>query len=114
MAIADYTVSEPIVIPPGKFEAPNDSEIVYKKLSVDGEIFQTPLIKQLFDGNCAEYASVNLALLATSFDFDIGEEFIIFLEQQPNLRTAINSLETGYVLHILNYIQSLKEIGDNA
>lgn len=99
--------NEPLLVPDGKFEAPNDSNIYYTKIQIGDTTTILPTIEQLSEGNCAEYSALNVALMALYFDFPIGDELQTFLDKH-SMQEAKDILEAGYVLHLLNYFHSLQ------
>lgn len=100
-AIVDNPIAleQKIVVPEGKFEAPRD----YQNVTVNIDLLGTPqnveLIKQVREGNCAEYTTLDTVLLAQSAGLAVNPQVVEYLANNPRLN--LDTLESDFVIPFL-------------
>jgi len=102
--------AQQISIPEGKFEAPGDYEILNKTLEINGRLQNVELIKQTFQGNCAEYTSLNTAIILRKAGFAVNQSVEEYLNnnRQLNLSEVEGDLTIPLLLNSQEDYKTLK------
>lgn len=88
-----------IVVPEGQLAAPGDYEIIRKTLEINGRQQTLELIRQTYEGNCAEYTSLNAALLLRMAGMSINPATKEYLNNNRQLNVA--AVENEFVIPLL-------------
>lgn len=99
-----------ISIPEGKFQAPGDFEIRQVDVDLGGRNQRMELIKQRFSGNCAEYTTLNTAIVLSKIGVAINQEVNNYLRNHRSLdmSTVENDLVIPMVLDAQENIQGIR------
>jgi hypothetical protein len=85
-----------IVIPEGRMAAPGDYRIMPVRLNVAGRPQNIDLIQQTFQGNCAEYTTLNTVLIARAAGFAVNPAVAEYLAHNP--RFNLDAVERDLVI----------------
>ena len=94
-------VYDSIRIPEGRFGAQTDYELKNVHLKLAGRKENLKLIKQTFPGNCAEYTTLNTALLISRAGMAINPNLDVYLKMNPSLDLSDVEAEIAIPLILL-------------
>jgi len=99
-ALVTDILPSPIVVPEGKFAAPGDFQIQNVLMMLYNRSEYVPLIRQIFPGNCAEYTTLDSAIILSKFGVEVNGAVLVYMDGQPNynIPTVENDLTIPLVL----------------
>ncbi|OGM20344.1 hypothetical protein A2714_04845 [Candidatus Woesebacteria bacterium RIFCSPHIGHO2_01_FULL_38_9] len=99
--VLEQTAQEirPIVVPEGRLAAPRDYEVRTTVLELNGRQQSLELIKQTFEGNCAEYTALNTAIILSKAGMAINPAIEEYLKANPQF--DLSSVETDLTIPLI-------------